>query len=103
MNVILNQLKKEATILCPLCNKEYKPTNIKIVKNTENTILTHSNCPRCRGGIMSLLHQDVMGLTLIGVATDLDYQDVIKMKKNTIITDNDILDIFKQLNQISKK
>ena len=57
MNLILNQLKKEAVILCPLCNKEYKPANIRVVDDAENTLLAYSNCPQCQSGILSLLYK----------------------------------------------
>jgi len=98
MNVILNQLKKEAVILCPLCNKNYKPTNIKMVENAGDTVLAHSNCPKCHGGIISLLYQDIMGITLIGMATDLNYEDVVKMRKNKTISNDNVLEIFKKIN-----
>ena len=98
MDIILNQLKKKAVILCPLCNKEFKPTDIKVVQDAHDTILAHSNCPKCHIGIISLLHKDTMGITLIGMATDLNYKDIIKMKNNKTIVDNDVLEIFSKIN-----
>lgn len=97
MNLILNQLKKEAIILCPLCNKEYKPTNIRVIDDAENTLLAYSNCPRCQSGILSLLYKDLTGITLIGMVTDLSYQDALKLKKTREINTDDVIKAYSQL------
>lgn len=95
MSVILNQLKKEAIIFCPLCNKEYRPTNMKVVENAGDTILVHSNCPRCEGAILSLLYKDFLGITLVGLVTDLNYEDTMKVKGGQAVDEDDVLNVYK--------
>lgn len=97
MNIILNQLKKEAVILCPLCNKEYKPINIKVVDDSENTLLAFSSCPKCQSGILSLLYKDLTGITLIGMVTDLNYKDAVRLKKGKKINEDDVLTAYSQI------
>ncbi len=99
MSLILSKLKKEAIIYCPLCNKEYKPENIKIVDQADETILAHSNCPRCQGAILSLLYKDALGITLIGMVTDLNYDDAIRVKDKKMINQDDILEIYQVINK----
>ncbi len=97
MNIILNQLKKEAVILCPLCNKEYKPTDMQIVEDKGNVLLAFSSCPRCQSGILSLLYKDLSGVTLIGMVTDLNYEDAVKLKNQKKVTEDDALHTYQRL------
>jgi DNA-directed RNA polymerase subunit RPC12/RpoP len=98
MNLILNQLKKEAVITCPLCDKQYKPDNIRIVQENEEKMLVYNNCPHCHSGVLSLLYKDLMGITLVGLVTDLSYEDALKLKNTRQINSDDVLKIYKQLN-----
>lgn len=98
MSVILNQLKKEAIIYCPLCNKEYRPTNMRIVENAGDTVLIHSHCPTCAGAILSLLYKDFMGITLVGLVTDMNYDDAVRIKNGNLVDEDDVLNIYNKIN-----
>ena len=97
MSLILNKLKKEAIIFCPLCDKEYRPVNMKIVEQAGDTVLAHSHCPSCEGAILSLLYKDFMGITLVGLVTDLNYEDAVKIKNESCIDEDSVLEIYKKL------
>lgn len=97
MSVILNKIKKEAKIRCPLCDKEYLATNLKMIDQDEETITAHSNCPNCDGAVMSLLYRDQNGVTLFGLVTDLNYQDALRVKTLAKIEDDDILNFYQDL------
>ena len=97
MSVILNKLKKEAIIYCPLCNKEYRPVNLQIVEKAGETILAHSNCPSCQGAILSLVYKNMLGITLVGLVTDLNYEDALRLKNEDGVNENDVLEIYNKL------
>lgn len=97
MSLILNKLKKEAIIYCPLCNKEYKPTNMRIIDQVGDTIFAHSNCPHCGGAILSLLYHDLIGVTLVGMVTDLDYQDALKAKSAGTVNEDEVIELYQRL------
>ena len=97
MSIIINKLKKEAVIFCPLCDKEYAPANLKVVEQAGETILAHSNCTLCQGAVLSLLHKDFIGITLIGLVTDLDYEDAIKLKDQEVVREDDVLKLYELL------
>lgn len=98
MSVILNQLKKEAIIFCPLCNKEYRPVNLRAVEEAGETVLAHSHCPICQGAALSLLFKDMVGITLIGMATDLGFDDAVRVRALGAIDEDDVLQIYQILN-----
>ena len=100
MSIMLNKIKKEAIIFCPLCDREYKPTNLQIVKQTGEIALAHSHCPHCEGAIMSILYQDMMGITLVGLVTDLNYQDAVRINKIATVGEDDVLELFESINNI---
>ena len=97
MSLILNKLKKEALVFCPLCSSDYKPDSLKVVAEAGETILAHSNCPACRGSVLSLLYKDVLGITLLGLATDLDYEDAIRLKDEEEIDEDGVLLLYQYL------
>ena len=99
MSITLSQLKKQVLILCPICNKEYKPTNIKSVTEAGDTLLAHSNCPRCQSSILSLLYKDMLGITMVGMVTDLSYNDAVRIKDQPPLDEDDILEAYQQINQ----
>lgn len=97
MSIILNKLKKETVIYCPLCNKEYRPDNLRVVEEAGETVLAHSSCPACAGAVLSLLYKDLMGITLLGLVTDLDYDDALKFKDGEIIKTDEVLKLYQLL------
>ena len=97
MSLIINKLKKETVIYCPLCNKEYQPDNLKLVEQAGETILAHSHCPVCAGAVLSLLYKDFLGITLLGLVTDLDYADTMRLKGGELVDEDGILALYKAL------
>ena len=97
MSIILNKLKKETVVYCPLCNKEYAPINLQVVEQAGETILAHSHCPICAGAVLSLLYKDFMGITLLGLMTDLNYDDTMKFKNEEAINEDEVLNLYKIL------
>ncbi len=97
MSLILNKLKKEAVVFCPLCSRDYSPENLQVVTEAGETVLAHSHCPSCRGAVLSLLYKDLLGITLLGLATDLDYADVLKLKDEEAVDEDEVLSLYQYL------
>ncbi|NMB47948.1 hypothetical protein GYA13_00695 [Candidatus Kuenenbacteria bacterium] len=97
MSLILNKIKKEAVVFCPLCNKDYTPRDLKVIEEAGETILAHSSCPACRGAILSLLYKDMLGITLLGLATDLDYNDALRLKDGEPVEPDEVLWLYQFL------
>jgi hypothetical protein len=71
---------------------------MKIVERAGETILAHSHCPNCDGAVLSLLYRDMLGITLVGLVTDLNYQDAVRIKDEQLIDEDDVLKIYEKLN-----
>jgi len=97
MQKSLDKLQKELVIYCPLCNGDYQPKDLKTVESTQGAALMHSQCPKCRGSILSLFYHDLLGVTMVGLATDLDFNDVLRFKNASCVTQDDILETYQLL------
>lgn len=77
---------------CPVCQHQYNPIEAKILTERENAHLLYIKCQRCQAAILALVRASQMGLTSIGLITDLDSHEVSRFK--VPITSNAILDIY---------
>lgn len=98
MSFSANKLPKELTIVCPLCSQEYAPENIRAVDEIGDIVLAHSECPHCRGAVISLLRRDMLGITLVGLVTDLCFNDIARFRDSKDVEDDDVLELYKFLN-----
>ncbi len=85
--------------VCPLCNTAYNPLSSKILEEKEDAQLIHLECDRCYGAIVALISQGGVGLSSVGLVTDLSSEDVIKFKSSPDVTYNDVIDIHEVLEQ----
>lgn len=98
MSLILNKIKKEVLVHCPLCQSDYKSSSLRTVEDAGAAVLLHSQCPKCQGAVLSLLQSDLFGVTMIGLATDLDYNDSVKFKDAELVDDDQVLAMYRLVN-----
>lgn len=84
---------------CPLCGTEYAPEEAKVVSEKEGAFLVHTNCKRCGSSVVATLIASQMGISSVGLITDLTYEDVVKFKDHDAITTDDILAVYHLLQE----
>lgn len=82
---------------CPLCNYEYQTINAKILDDNEEAQLIYIRCPNCLSSIVVLVLSSGPFLSSIGMITDLNEEDVLKLKNSGHIQEEDILNLHKVL------
>jgi hypothetical protein len=82
---------------CPICGTAYNPIEARVVAEKEGAFLLHTNCKKCGSSVVATLIASPMGISSIGLVTDLTYNDVIKFKDSGKIEVNDVLDVYKFL------
>lgn len=87
---------------CPVCQGKYNKDSVVIVDKNEDSYLLHITCPHCASNVLAYVMPTGVGLTTIGLLTDMQSYEVDKFSKLGPITNNDILDFYKMLNQDSK-
>jgi len=82
---------------CPVCHKQYNKTSIKIVDEAEDAHLLHACCNKCNSSVLTLIFATGLGITSMGMLTDLNSSDVSKFQHEKVITEDDVLDIYQSL------
>lgn len=66
----------------------------KILEEREDAHLIHIECRRCSSSIVALILTGGIGVSSVGLITDLTSDDVLKFKDADDITANDVLDFY---------
>lgn len=82
---------------CPLCNFTYKTVSAKIIEENEEAQLIYIKCPHCSGSLVALILSSGPLVSSIGLVTDLNDEDIIRLKNNKIIIEEDILSLHQNL------
>ncbi|PIS42824.1 MAG: hypothetical protein COT24_01440 [Candidatus Kerfeldbacteria bacterium CG08_land_8_20_14_0_20_40_16] len=82
---------------CPLCNTQYNPLAAKILEEREDAHLIHIECRRCNSSIVALILTGGIGVSSVGLITDLTSDDVLKFKDADDLNLDDVLDFHEAL------
>lgn len=84
---------------CPICNTTYDYRRLKILAEREQHLLTYIDCGQCGGAILSILTVSPMGLTAMGLLTDLSSDEVLDSDSRWPVTSDEVLEFHSQLDQ----
>ena len=82
---------------CPLCKTEYQPFQANIVDERNEAQLVHIQCQKCQSSVVALIMNGPMGLSSVGLITDLSSADVERFKDEATLSETDVLNTFKAL------
>jgi transcription elongation factor Elf1 len=66
---------------CPLCNRHYNLLSAKIIAQKDEAHLIYLQCKNCGASIMALIITSSLGISSVGLVTDLTSEDIIRFKK----------------------
>ena len=84
---------------CPLCSKEYDMDRMNVLEECSGTHLVHIACPHCLNAVLLIVMISEFGMSSVGIVTDLDPNDAIKMQRLESIKEDDVLDFHLFLKQ----
>lgn len=84
---------------CPLCNMQYNPLSAKILDERDDAHLVHVECRRCGSLIVALVLTGGIGISSVGLVTDLTSEDVLKFKDQDKIQTDDVIELHSALEQ----
>src|SRR3990167_4098474 len=84
---------------CPLCENKHNATEAKILDENEGAKLVHIKCKKCYTSVVAIVFQNALGMSSVGVITDLTSEDVMKFRENEDITSDDVLALHEMLNK----
>lgn len=81
-------------ISCPLCGTHYDSNNAKIIFEKEDAFLLYTDCHTCGSSVIAALITNQLGMSSIGLITDLTFGDAVKFKESEVISPDEVLDIY---------
>lgn len=82
---------------CPLCRTHYNPLSAQILEQRENAHLIYIRCRKCSSSIVALVVTGIVGVSSMGLVTDLTSKDVLKFQHSETIQYDDVIDISEQV------
>ena len=77
---------------CPVCHLRYDPLEAKILDEAEANHLVHVKCRNCQSAIVAVLLTNQLGVSSIGLITDLSSEDVLRFKNNAPISADEVIE-----------
>jgi len=82
---------------CPLCGSSYTPREAQILGEKEDSHLMHIQCGNCSNAIIALVIISPVGVSSVGMVTDLGFEEVDRFKEDRAVTTDDVIDVHHML------
>jgi len=82
---------------CPLCKHSYSEKEASVIEEKNSAHLVHITCPHCHHSILALVIVSKVGMSSVGMVTDLGMNDVNRLKTLGPITEDELLDFHSLL------
>lgn len=79
---------------CPLCNTHYNLLAAKILEERDEAHLIHIQCKKCQSSIVALVLTNGLGVSSVGLVTDLTGEDAQKFVSSPKVSIDDVLMVY---------
>ncbi len=76
---------------CPLCQTEYNNERVRLVGQRGTSRLFHCTCQDCGNSMLAMILESKGSISSVGLMTDLEVQDVIRMEDAETISADDCI------------
>jgi len=83
--------------VCPVCQTSYYPWQAQVLEERHDAHLIFVECHKCGSGQVALIISGSVGVSTVGLVTDLTPTDVIKFKDSEHVDVDDVLEIHQHL------
>mgnify|MGYP001369136051 CR=1 FL=1 len=96
-----NLFNENTTLIthCPICNLKYDPLEAKILDENNDSHLVYIKCRNCTSAILAVIVSNNMGVSSIGLITDLNSDDVIKFRDQEHISADEVIEAYQFFNK----
>lgn len=84
---------------CPVCTTGFAAEHIRTVEQTQGSYVLHATCPSCSNSLIFLVGSTQLGIGLIGMVSDLVYEDSLRFRHKESITEDEIIECYRALSQ----
>jgi len=83
----------KTVLYCPVCDSHYNSISTQIIEEKDNNHLIHLECTKCGSSVLALVMTGGLGVTSVGLITDLTSSDVLRFKDSDNISLDDVIEI----------
>ena len=76
---------------CPVCKTDYVRDRAHVVDTCDDTELIHITCEVCSSSMHILLSGSPVGMSVLGMLTDLTVSDAKRVVKGDFVSEDDVL------------
>jgi len=76
---------------CPLCEASSNSLRARVLEERDEAYLLYLQCANCGSSIVALVLNSGLGITSVGLVTDLTGDDVLRFKDEGAIKSDDVL------------
>lgn len=100
-DVQLNPIQEELRLMneCPLCTKKYPASKKNILERRQGAQLVHLNCSHCQNSVLAVIVISQIGMSSVGMVTDLSPADVKRLRERQAISEEELLDFHRLLSE----
>lgn len=77
---------------CPLCESSYNPRAAKVLGEKDDSHLLHIECGNCANAIIALVLISSVGVSSVGLVTDLGFDEVHRFKAAVPVSTDDVIE-----------
>jgi len=82
---------------CPLCDTHYNLMEARVLEESESASLIYIRCRNCQSSILALVLNNAMGISSVGLVTDLGPEEVLKYRISGEVNEDSILESYQLL------
>ncbi len=82
---------------CPMCRASFSPKEFMVIGQSGQTHLLYVRCSHCTSSLVVLLLVHELGISSVGVITDLTEDDVVSFKNTEPLTVDDCLEVHREV------
>ncbi|MFA6533868.1 MAG: hypothetical protein WCT37_01705 [Patescibacteria group bacterium] len=82
---------------CPLCEKNYNILEARVLEEKDSTSLIYLRCRHCGSSILALVMHHPLGISSVGLVTDLSPEEVLKYRIEADFTEDNVLEMHQLL------
>ena len=83
---------------CPLCKGQYAPDAVNVLLKKQSANLVHLTCSNCQNSVLAMIVVTGVGLSSVGMLTDLNVEDARRLKNIGSVTEEEVLNFHTLLN-----
>lgn len=84
---------------CPVCSVRYYPLEARIIEEGDSNHLVYIKCQKCQASVLAVITTNSMGISSIGLITDLAADDISKFRQAKSIECDDVIEMHQILSE----